>query len=62
MIVSPELLPSEGNSRWGDHADGLPEVMDEMCMRNVLVGLMKDRLEWNKEEYEWDDMTEEINL
>ena len=33
-----------------------------MSMRNVFVGFMRDKLEWNEEEYEWDDMTEEMNL
>ena len=30
-------------------------------MRNVFVEFMRDKLECNEEEYEWDDITEEIN-
>ena len=29
---------------------GLPGVMNEMSMRNVFVGFMKDKLEWDEEE------------
>ena len=36
----------------GNHAVGLPEVMNEVIMRNVLVGFMEDEFHSNEEEYE----------
>ena len=29
---------------------------------NVFLRFMKDKSEWNKEKFEWDEMTEEMNL
>ena len=33
-----------------------------MWVMSTRNGFMKDKLEWNEEEYEWDDMTENMNL